>query len=47
MTNRAESDVFMLSNSDDLVPALDEDGGRFEDRSSAPGYVIQSISPAH
>src|SRR5829696_5553673 len=40
-----ESDVYLLSNSDDLVPALRSEGGRFEDTTSAPGYTIHRYRP--
>jgi RHS repeat-associated protein len=41
----AESDVFILSGSEDLVPLLDPDGSRFEDTSSAAGYTIHRFRP--
>ncbi|KAF2012901.1 RHS repeat-associated core domain protein [Aaosphaeria arxii CBS 175.79] len=40
-----ESDIFLLSGSEDLVPVLRDDGTFFEDRNSAPGYVIRRYSP--
>jgi hypothetical protein len=40
-----ESDVFVLSGSDDLVPVLNEDGTRYEDVSSFPGYVVHRYRP--
>lgn len=41
----AESDVFMLSGADDLVPVLAPDGSRFEDRLSAPGNLVHRYRP--
>ncbi|HEY3541609.1 MAG TPA: SpvB/TcaC N-terminal domain-containing protein [Gaiellaceae bacterium] len=41
----AESDVFILSGAEDLVPVLREDGTRWADDSSAPGYVIHRYRP--
>lgn len=40
-----ESDVFILSGSEDLVPVLAPDGKRFEDTTSAPGYAIHRYRP--
>jgi RHS repeat-associated protein len=40
-----ESDVFILSGAEDLVPVLASDGSRFEDDTSAPGYVIHRYRP--
>ncbi len=40
-----ESDVFILSGAEDLVPVLDINGDRFEDRSSFPEYKIQRYCP--
>ena len=40
-----ESDVFILSGAEDLVPVLQPDGTRFEDDTTAPGYVIQRYRP--
>jgi RHS repeat-associated protein len=40
-----ESDVFMLSGTDDLVPALTADGSRHRDVSSVPGYRIERYRP--
>ena len=40
-----ESDVFILSGSEDLVPVLNEDGTRLEDSSSAPGFKIHRYRP--
>jgi RHS repeat-associated protein len=41
----AESDVFILAGAEDLVPVLDAAGARVEDRSSAPGHLIQRYRP--
>lgn len=41
----AESDVFLLSGAEDLVPVLDPDGSRVEDRGTAPGHVIHRYRP--
>jgi len=40
-----ESDVFVLSGAEDLVPVLAPNGTRFKDDSSAPGYVINRYRP--
>ena len=40
-----QSDVFVLSGVEDLVPVEVAPGGRFEDRVSAPGYVIHRFRP--
>jgi RHS repeat-associated protein len=40
-----ESDVFVLSGSEDLVPELQPDGTRFKDPTTAPGYVIERYRP--
>lgn len=40
-----ESDVFILSRSEDLVPVLNDDGTRFEDSTSAPGFRIHRYRP--
>jgi RHS repeat-associated protein len=40
-----ESDVFHLSGSEDLVPVLDEDGTRYEDADTFPGYVVHRYRP--
>lgn len=40
-----ESDVYILSGAEDLVPVLQPDGTRFEDDTSAPGYVIHRYRP--
>src|SRR5678815_1120701 len=41
----AESDVFILSGTEDLVPVLNPDGTRFEDTTTAPGYTIHRYRP--
>src|SRR5215203_3634285 len=40
-----ESDVFILSGAEDLVPVLQPNGGRFEDTATAPGYTIHRYRP--
>src|SRR5215470_7199303 len=35
-----ESDVFILSGAEDLVPVLRSDGTRFKDETTSPGYLI-------
>ena len=40
-----ESDVFILSGAEDLVPVLQADGTRFEDNTTAPGYKIHRYRP--
>ncbi|ARG55434.1 SpvB/TcaC N-terminal domain-containing protein [Mycobacterium kansasii] len=40
-----ESDVFVLADTEDLVPVLTDAGARWEDRASAPGYVIHRYRP--
>src|SRR3989454_1976699 len=40
-----ESDVFILSGAEDLVPMLTPGGGRFTDTTTAPGYVIHRYRP--
>src|SRR5881396_3661425 len=40
-----ESDVFILSGAEDLVPVLHADGTRLEDDASHPGYVIHRYRP--
>ena len=40
-----ESDVFMLSGTDDLVPVLDPDTGEYADDRSRPGYVVRRYRP--
>jgi RHS repeat-associated protein len=40
-----ETDVFILSGSEDLVPVLMPDGSRFVDTTTAPGYTIWRYRP--
>jgi RHS repeat-associated protein len=40
-----ESDVYVLSGAEDLVPVLRSDGTRFADEASAPGFVIHRYRP--
>ncbi|MFE6737737.1 SpvB/TcaC N-terminal domain-containing protein [Streptomyces tubercidicus] len=40
-----ESDVYVLSGVEDLVPVLRPDGTRLVDDSSAPGYVVHRYRP--
>lgn len=40
-----ETDVFMLSGAEDLVPVLNVDGSRFADDFTALGYVIHRYRP--
>ncbi|HEY5022077.1 MAG TPA: SpvB/TcaC N-terminal domain-containing protein, partial [Gemmatimonadaceae bacterium] len=40
-----ESDVFVLSGAEDLVPVLLPDGSRFSDSVSAPNFVIHRYRP--
>jgi hypothetical protein len=40
-----ESDVYILSGAEDLVPVLQPDGTRFEDDKTALGYVIHRYRP--
>ncbi|MFC5744289.1 SpvB/TcaC N-terminal domain-containing protein [Actinomadura rugatobispora] len=40
-----ESDVFLLSGTEDLVPVLDSDGGRFADETTAPGHAVHRYRP--
>ncbi len=40
-----ESDVFILSGAEDMVPVLQSDGTRFQDDTSAPGYTIHRYRP--
>src|SRR5438034_973894 len=35
-----ESDVYVLSGAEDLVPVLEADGTRFHDDTTVPGFVI-------
>jgi RHS repeat-associated protein len=41
----AESDVYLLSGAEDLVPVLHDDGTRYADDTTAPGYVIHRYRP--
>jgi hypothetical protein len=41
-----ESDIFILSEAEDLVPVLQADGTRFEDDTTAPGYTIHCYRPS-
>ncbi len=43
--DREESDVYILSGGEDLVPVLRPDGTPFEDPTTAPGYVIHRYRP--
>lgn len=40
-----ESDVYVLSGAEDLVPVLDADGNRIRDDVSAPGFTIHRYRP--
>jgi hypothetical protein len=40
-----ESDVFILSGAEDMVPVLDPDGSRFQDDTTAAGYIIHRYRP--
>src|SRR5215471_3207326 len=40
-----ESDVYILSGAEDLVPVLQPDGTRCKDDTAAPGYVIHRYRP--
>jgi RHS repeat-associated protein len=40
-----ESDVFILSGAEDLVPLLNPDGSRFQDTAIAPGFIIYRYRP--
>ncbi|HUG66473.1 MAG TPA: SpvB/TcaC N-terminal domain-containing protein, partial [Pirellulaceae bacterium] len=40
-----ESDVFLLSGAEDLVPVLHADGTRFEDIAAVPGFTIHRYRP--
>ncbi len=40
-----ESDVFLLSGAEDLVPALQADGTAYEDDTSVAGYTIRRYRP--
>jgi RHS repeat-associated protein len=41
----SDSDIFLLSGAEDLVPVLGADGSRFADTATAPGYVIHRYRP--
>lgn len=41
----AESDVFILSGAEDLVPELTASGGRFEDSTSVADYTVHRYRP--
>ena len=41
----AESDTFILSGAEDLVPVLEGDGKRYEDDTTVPRYVIHRYRP--
>jgi RHS repeat-associated protein len=40
-----ESDVFLLSGAEDLVPVLHPDGTRFTDDTTAPGFTVHRYRP--
>jgi hypothetical protein len=40
-----ESDVFLLSGAEDLVPELDANGARFEDMTATPEYRVHRYRP--
>ncbi|MEQ1794742.1 MAG: SpvB/TcaC N-terminal domain-containing protein [Nitrospira sp.] len=40
-----ESDVFILSGAEDLVPVLNPDGSRHKDTTTVPGYEIRRYCP--
>lgn len=40
-----ESDVYILSGAEDLVPVLEADGTRFQDDATEPGFVIHRYRP--
>jgi hypothetical protein len=40
-----ESDVFLLSGAEDLVPEMTADGQRFEDQTVVPGYTVHRYRP--
>jgi hypothetical protein len=44
--DREESDVFILSGAEDLVPELRPDGGRLEDTAADPAFTIHRYRPA-
>jgi len=41
----ADSDIFLVSQAEDLVPVLQPDGSRFVDTTSVPGYTIHRYRP--
>jgi len=43
--NAEESDVFLLSGAEDLVPVLLSDGTRYEDTNSHPGVIVHRYRP--
>ncbi|UJB21397.1 SpvB/TcaC N-terminal domain-containing protein [Lysobacter gummosus] len=43
--DKDESDVYVLSGAEDLVPVLDSNGKRFIDDQTIPGYTIQRYRP--
>jgi RHS repeat-associated protein len=43
--DNAESDVYILSGAEDLVPVLQADGSRFVDDTIAPGYTVYRYRP--
>ncbi len=43
--NAEESDAFLLSGAEDLVPLLNSDGKSFEDKTSVLGYLIHRYRP--
>lgn len=43
--DESESDVFLLSGAEDLVPVLQGDGTRQDDLLTAPGYAIRRYRP--
>lgn len=40
-----ESDVFMLSGAEDLVPVIDEDGNNYKNETTVPDYIIYRYRP--
>jgi hypothetical protein len=40
-----ESDVYLLSGAEDLVPVLLPDGERFVDENTQPGYIVHRYRP--
>src|SRR4051812_4101265 len=41
----AESDVYIVSGAEDLVPALRQDGTIFDDTTTVPGFAIRRYRP--